>query len=206
MTITRNKVFDTFQPSNLLTEVDKFVEDGYSAAGVYYFRSSGFKERMTWQLAAELSKHLWLVSVWENGRPTSPAYFSSIMGFHDGSEAMGEAKIIRQPLRTPIYFAVDYDASIDDLPAIRDYFLSVNKMLKGQYHVGAYGSGLVLGYLRDEGLINYTWLSQSHGFAGYDNLLKSGGVNIIQGPEHTVFGLDVDEDTTAGNGGGWKVL
>ncbi len=201
----QTKLLDTFQPSALLKEIDRFTAFGYRAACLYYFRSSRFKERLTPELARAICGKGWyIVSVWENGQPTLGAYFSRLQGDSDGAGAAAEAERVGQPKGTPIYLAVDYDVTTADLDSVSGYFCAARvRLLAAGYTVGCYGSGKVLQHLTGQGVIEYSWLTQSKSFRGYQDFLAK--ANIVQGYEHSVFGLDIDEDTSAGAGGGWKV-
>ena len=199
------KILDTFQDAALVLHLQDFAKENYKAVALYYFRSSAFKEKLTPLIVKEIcSQGLYIVSVWENGTPTNGGYFTYLKGTVDGANAYQEAEYVGQPKGTPIYFAADYDPNDNDLDAIANYFLAARlQCLAHGYKVGAYGSGKLLAYLLSKHLVEYTWLAQSTGFAGYEDFKAQ--ANIVQGPEHSAFGLDIDEDTSTGNGGGWKV-
>ena len=149
---------------------------------------------------------LYIVSLWEQGSPCEASYFTTSAGADDGNGAVSAAQSIGQPTGTPIYFAVDYDASQSDLTAISSYFAALYPIVRqAGYYVGVYGSGLVCQTLSPQGAgyASYTWLSQSQGFANYQTWLPS--ANIVQGPETTVDSLDVDLDYSGGHGGGWQI-
>lgn len=112
--------------------------------------------------------------VWENGYPTNPSYFSHAKGVDDGTSAYYYASHqIGQPSLTPIYFAVDYDATQNDINnSIVAYFQGIkdgfNTISGGNpiYDVGVYGSGLVCSTLLIRNLVNFTWLAESMGWQG----------------------------------------
>lgn len=113
-----------------------------------------------------------IVAVWENGFPTTASYFSFKKGIADGTAAYAYAEMtIHQPALTPIYFAVDYDASPSDATGpILEYFrgiVSAFNNMKGSspgYFIGVYGSGLICRTLLDAGMVTYAWLAQSKGW------------------------------------------
>ena len=115
---------------------------------------------------------LGIVAIWENSYPTSSTYFSYDIGVHDGTSAYYYAnKQIGQPLGSPIYFAVDYDASEDDVnKLVSAYFQGIkdgfNTISGGNplYSIGVYGSGLVCSMLLEKNLVSFTWLAQSMGW------------------------------------------
>lgn len=115
-----------------------------------------------------LSKNFSIVSIWEKGSPTSVNYFSSSRGTSDAKLAISGATSIGQPTGTPIYFAVDYDATEADVSGkINDYITAIIAEFNRQnnpYKVGLYGSGAVLEYFRSR--IIYTMLACARGWRG----------------------------------------
>lgn len=203
---TKHKALDTYKVQEVVANAARLVAAGYTAVGLYLFRSSAFKQKLTRAAALAISKAgLYIFTVWENGQPTTAEYFSALRGDSDAVYAIEEAEAIGQPKDTPIYFAVDYDAKEADLAYITAYFRQVRpKVVAAGYKVGAYGSGMVLAHLASLGLIQYSWLSQSKGFAGYQAWKAK--ANIVQGASTTILGMDVDTDTINGNAGGWKII
>ena len=142
-----------------------------------------------------------IVSVWEQGYPIRASYFTSKRGALDAEQAIAAAQAAGQPQHSPVYFAVDYDAVPCDMFR---YFKAVELGMAGSgYSIGVYGSGAVCLNLREHGLVDYTWLAQSRGWAGYATLPTP---NIRQSSEFTLAGLDVDGDITNGHGGGWRII
>ena len=145
----------------------------YSFVGRYYNQNNPSKN-LTLSEAHFLSNlGLSIVAVWENGFPTSAAYFSHAKGVADGTAAYAYANHqITQPPNTPIYFAVDYDASAADVngpvmqyfQGIRDGFNAISQN-NPVYQIGGYGSGLVCSTLQNNNLVQFTWLAQSMGWA-----------------------------------------
>jgi hypothetical protein len=191
--------------ASLASKAALLAANGYTFAARYIFERSDFKTPLTKQEANELSKAgLSIVTIFESGSPTSAAYFNGGKGESDGIIARAKARDAGQPAGTPIYAAVDYDAAPDDLDAIAAYFASFREQIKQWgYVAGVYGSGLVCDRLAEIGLVSYTWLSQSKGFAGYDHWLPR--ANLVQGRETELHAADVDLDASEGAGGGWKV-
>lgn len=115
-----------------------------------------------------LSKNFSIVSIWEKGSPTSVSYFSSSRGTSDAKQAILGATSIGQPSSTPIYFAVDYDASESDINGnIDDYITAIIAEFNRQnnpYKVGLYGSGAVLEHFRSR--IIFTMLACSRAWRG----------------------------------------
>lgn len=108
---------------------------------------------------------------------------------HDPSDALAVCADLAIPKSVPVFFAVDYDASHS--VAIQDYFQSVHDQVKATGRlVGVYGSGSICEWLEDLGLVHYTWLAQSRGWAGFEHW--KGQADIVQGATTKVAGLDVD--------------
>lgn len=195
-----NKGFDT--PNNAAKIAVQAKTDGYVFAAMYYFISSSYKTLLTKSIAQGISDAgLYVVSVYENGYPTSASYFTEHNANQDAQAAVSKALAATQPGGTYIYFAVDGDVP----PAsVEDYFKAVHSYVKAHgYLVGVYGSGAVCKRLTEIGYVSRTWLSQSHGWAGYQEWLPH--ADIVQGPTGTYHGADVDFDTSNGNAGGWKI-
>lgn len=115
-----------------------------------------------------LSKNFSIVSIWEKDSPTKASYFSSSSGTKDAAYAISGAREINQPSNTPIYFAIDYDASESDVNGnIEAYVTAIIAEFKRQnypYQVGLYGSGAVLDHFRNR--IIYTMLAASRAWRG----------------------------------------
>lgn len=89
------------------------------------------------------------------------------------TNAWNSAQALDQPSGSAIYFAVDYDATVDDLRGdILDYFNEVNRRLAelaggdNPYHLGVYGSGRTCRFLKANcPAVRYAWLTVSKGWA-----------------------------------------
>ncbi len=179
------------------------VADGFTWVARYI--NPGKSQPLTVAEAAHLSAQgLYIVSAWEQGSPTTDGYFSADSGMATGAAAVLVATALGQPKGTPIYFAVDYDAEIADLPDIRAYIQNIQARVKlAGFVCGVYGSGLVCEYLYQSGFVSKTWLAQSTGFTGYTAWRDK--ADIVQGIEMNWNGLDVDLNESAGDAGGWQV-
>ena len=175
---------------------------GYDFAGRYYNINSPSKN-LSLAEAHILSKvGLNIVAVWENGFPTTTSYFNYAKGVHDGTSAYHYAsEQIGQPGQTPIYFAVDFDASNADINAIIQYFKGIqdayNTISQNNpvYSIGVYGSGLVCSKVLDSNIATFAWLSQSSGWQGsgtFNNFNIKQGLDINECPE--LGGVNVDPD------------
>lgn len=203
MTTSTSKGLDS--ATDLSPKAKELVDLGYTWVARYLFEpgTSSFKDALSADEARVLTDAgLFVVSIWESGRPTSASYFTIGKGTKDATHAAAQAKTVGQPHGTPIYFAVDYDAAPADIVG---YFKEINSALRGTgYLVGCYGPGRVLQYLHSRGLLTHEWLPQSCGWAGY--LAELSIASIVQGKETVVLGRDVDFDVSNGIGGGWKLV
>ena len=200
------KLFDAYDTPEVADRAEAIAAAGFGAVALYYFNTSQYKKQLTRDAAEKLSAAgLFIVSIYENGSPTSGAYFSAGKGAFDGDVAVRRAEAAGQPKGTWIYPTVDYDASQGDLLAIKEYFRALNvKLFAAGYKTGVYGSGLVCNALKTAGLVSKTWLTQSHGWAGYGQFLPF--ADLVQGRVTRLFGVDADLDTSAASGGGgWKL-
>jgi len=163
---------------------------------------------------------LWIVSVWEDGPADQPSYFTGERGRADGLRAFSLADTLRQPGGTPVYFAVDYDATPDRRQTIIDYFAGIHQGYADYaaqrsrsglpvipYHVGAYGSYDVLSWLRGAGLATFFWQAYAPAWSRGRNASDWPGYNLRQrGVGRWICGVQVDPDVSNGAGGGWRYL
>ncbi|MER5401428.1 glycoside hydrolase domain-containing protein [Streptomyces sp. NPDC002599] len=104
----------------------------------------------------------------DNGR--SLAEYNWANGRYHGQWAHDQAMHFGFNRGTVIYFAVDYDATVEDMPKIVEYFRGVASGLtsKGKrYLFGVYGSRNVCGQVTQEADASYSFVSgMSWGFSG----------------------------------------
>ena len=129
------------------------------------------------------------------------ADFGEGQGFEAGRAAHEYATaVIGQPAGSAVYFSVDFDAEPSDLDAVAAFFGGVRRAFDeaGQgsagFAIGAYGSGLVLGRLRDAGLASFFWLALSRGWADFEKFHATGGWHLLQAQATKLAGLDADLD------------
>ena len=159
---------------------------GYDFVGRYYNVNNPSKNLTLGEAHVLSQAGISIIAVWENGYPTSASYFSHAKGVDDGTSAYQYASSqINQPSLTPIYFAVDYDASAADINGpITEYFQGVmegfNTISRNnpQYFIGVYGSGLTCDSILNVGNATYAWLAQSMGWRGSRTFTR---YNIKQG-------------------------
>lgn len=175
-----------------------------------YYANAGSKVLTREEALALSAAGIAIVAVWEDGFPTRAGYFSYAKGVDDATSAFHDAQVIGQPIDSPIYFAVDFDASEDEVGGpINDYFRGIAAGFAassgaGDCHpVGVYGSGLTCSSLLARNLASVAWLSQSTGFR--ESKTYTGWV-IKQGLPQPVAGLDADPDEAVDGYGGFLVV
>jgi Domain of unknown function (DUF1906) len=179
--------------------------DGIEWVGRYYNANSPAKNLTAEEAKAISAAGLSIVSVWENGYPTEKGYFTYAQGGRDAKRAVALAQLVGQTKHTPIYFAVDYDASgVEARGIVNDYFSGISDWFCNYwvpYAIGVYGSGLTCRCLTARRMASYAWLAYAPGWAeeGYE------GWNIKQLKGDGKYGMDIDYGITKGNGGGWQV-
>jgi len=114
--------------------------EGYRFAGRYLVPASG---DTAWKaLTAEEAKRirdagLAILPVWET--TASRAKAGAEAGEADGRRARQLAQGMSIPVKTTIYFAVDYNAPAEDMGAVKEYFAAAAKAVS-PYGCGVYGS------------------------------------------------------------------
>jgi hypothetical protein len=189
--------------------VDSIVAAGVKFVGRYYRTSRSKYAPLTADEANILSRSgLNVVALWES-TSDQPGHFAYTSGVDEGTAAYRQALITGQTRNTPIYFAVDFDASSSDLAGpILDYFRGVadgfNTISKNApaFKIGVYGSGLVCSWLKSHGMVSYCWLAMSTKWNGYDRFT---GWNIKQGPALSALTFDHDSDDARSDYGGFRV-
>ena len=158
----------------------------------------------------DLYKDLNIVSVYQNFGNDYEC-FTEKHAKLDALSALLSAKILGQPQGTAIYFAVDYDATTNQLERIRNYFNIIKNKIGGRYKIGVYGNGLVCSTIKPE-FASYSWLSHSTGDKGtesyqhYENYDDTTKYNIKQAETYYCNGIEVDDDVAVGNDyGQWYV-
>jgi len=195
-------IIDT--PFNTAAKISCLVSHGVVAVVRYYnfSNSLSFPEKCLQLAEAQaLGSQGVRIAVVFQQRQNQVADFTELKGKAAGRRAYRHAHdSIGQPSGSAIYFAVDFDASPDQIENnIEPYFEGVKRAFdeesEGEYRVGAYGSGLVCSTLTSKGLIDFIWLAMSRGFSGTREALTAGEFHLAQrAPAATLCGLGVDFD------------
>ena len=148
---------------------------GYEFVVRYYSSTTKLPEKViTAGEALALSQNGISICVVYEDLSNIVSYFNGARGKVDGYNAYHFAQNMHQPPGSAIYFAVDYDAELADIPgAIQDYFKGIlqgfNDFSGGNpvYDIGVYGSGAVCRWLKNNLVfVKYTWLAESTGWQG----------------------------------------
>jgi len=161
------------------------------------------------------------VTVWEGRARDAIGYDNGrVHGFH----AFGQAVKCGQPAGTPIYFAVDYEPSLTERPAVERYFEGVREGLSQaqrdpranpngmHYNVGVYGNRVTLDLCKAQGIVTWFWQSCSLLTAGGTNQFRWPGVAmhqvacekpLCQGCGNKRCEAKVDWNESDGHEGGW---
>ena len=160
---------------NLTQLAECLKQQGVDFAFRYYSRTTKQpQKRLTPTEAKALcAAGLQLGVVYEDA-PTDISYFSSERGHDDGVGGSQAASALGQPIGSAIYFAIDFDASMEDIEGpILDYFQGVNDGMMemtgdgGGYAIGVYGSGAACDFLRKTcPFVQFAWLAESTGWLG----------------------------------------
>lgn len=179
---------------------------GYSFAVRYASRVDGGKN-LTPAEALALSRHgLRIVTVWENAARDRDPLKGSRQGILD---AMRHRELVQScggPTDAVLYYAVDWNATEDEFPAIAAYFDGCAAASGERTDlIGCYGHTRLLTYLFDEGVIHHGWVAAANSWsAGHaepratlvqlnpvDVPLAGGVVDIDTATEEVGWRLDV---------------
>jgi hypothetical protein len=148
-----------------------------------------------------------IVTVWES-HSHNPAYFSYATGYNDALSAYSQARNVGQPPGSAIYFAVDFDARGEQLAYVDQYFRGIYAGMyaasggRRVYKIGVYGSGMVCAEVRQAGLAQYSWLSNSTAWAGS---LDYTDWNIRQSGRFASLSFNHDANEARDDFGGFKL-
>ena len=154
---------------------------------------------------------IYIVSIWQESA-NYPEYFSYNQGKSDGKNAFKYSAEIGQTPNTPVYFAVDFDATSEHKQRILDYFRGVKdgygEYLKEygiNYKIGVYGSYWVLNWLKEQGIATYFYQAYASGWSGGENNNPWPDYDIRQvTTPQTLCGIEVDHDDASSEFGGWR--
>ena len=127
---------------------------------------------------------------------------SAAAGQRDADHALVRAPLLGAPDGAGIYFAVDCDASEQQISKlVLPYFASIASVLRPRFRVGVYGSGLVCSRVLSARLADLAWLSASMGWRESREFLVSGAWQLAQKLPARVGHFDFDPDDVRGDCG-----
>jgi Domain of unknown function (DUF1906) len=129
---------------------------------VRYVPYGGYSKGLDRAELADLRAHgIAVALVWE--QVTSRALQGSAAGAADALTSQAAVVSLGFPAGTPIYFAVDFDATLAQQPAINQYLNGAASVI-GKARVGVYGSYNVLCRCRSNGTAAWFW--QTYAWSG----------------------------------------
>jgi hypothetical protein len=131
------------------------------------------------------------------GRPSG-----GTQGDLDGRWSARYMPTVGAPAGAAVYYAVDYDAQADDLPAILAAFETFHAaVVAAGYRVGVYGSGDVCTAVTAAGFATLPMLSCSSDWSGSQSYAASRKWALLQHIPQTLCGIDCDPDVANGDFG-----
>lgn len=141
-----------------------------------------------------------IVLVWEGVAVDRDPLKGYAKGVADARAALATALALGAPARPVVYFAVDWNATADQFPAIGDYFSGVASVF-GPDRTGCYGHTYLLRYLFAANVISYGWIPRA---ASWSYGLGESRAQLRQLSGATVGGSSVDlDDATSDDFGQW---
>jgi hypothetical protein len=192
--------------TNVTAYLPTLAAAGVKAVGRYYSISTS---KVLTQLEAEAIANagLSIFVVYEDGN--DPAKFNADLGTFQARRALACARGVGQPQGSAIYFAVDFDCTVQQFQRqITPYFRAISAVFAAKgfpYKIGVYGSGLVCQGLLAAGLCSYAWLTNSTGFQGYKQFYASKRWNLAQHLPKYYGKLQADPNEAAADFGAFKV-
>lgn len=124
-------------------------DNNFTFVGRYLNRVEGFQDGLTSSEVTRISDAgLYIVSIWQISKSLS--HFTNANGVDDAETAVGLADDLGQTDGTPIYFAVDFDATSTQITNnVVPYFQGIKSVLDSStknpngYKMGVYGSRAV---------------------------------------------------------------
>lgn len=142
---------------------------------------------------------VWIVLVFE--WTAQRALAGKTAGVDDARLAWSQAQALGMPVDRPIYFAVDFDVSPSQMPAVLDYLRGAASVL-GKQGTGVYGSYSVVKAALDAGVCAWAW--QTYGWSAGQWDPRAQLQQYSNG--HSLGGVDVDYNrATAADYGQWRV-
>ena len=189
-------MYTAFETLSVITDYQAVLNAGYTAVGVY-----ARPDRCPFEMAQGLlgvGIKLW--TVFEEGQPTSPEYFTVDQAHSDAAKTIAWARMVGMPAASTIFAAVDYDAQPSD---VEGYLTAFHEAVKAEgFLMGVYGSGWICTYFANAGFAHATWLSGSTGWTGYSAFTGKCDILQVISPKG-VLGYSADYDIIRNPGVLW---
>lgn len=146
--------------------------------------------------------------VWELGARAALQGYAQ--GVADAKRAQHNlALLAAQPggpsARRPLYAAVDFDATADELPAVKDYFRGFSSVI-GKNRTGVYGSGLVIDTVFGAGYASFGWWVKAASAWGGGHVPDLNRVHVEQVQNGVAIGSGVIDRDLMRSTGNWGQL
>jgi hypothetical protein len=165
-----------------------------------YFSHDTTGKNLTPSEARELSDGgLWLVGIWESTADRASGGYGA--GREDAKAALAQAQACGMPPDRPVYFAVDFDASPDQMGTINAYLDGAASVL-GKDRVGVYGGYYVVKAALGGGHCVWAWQASAWSGGQWDDRAQIRQTSI----DRYIGGVDCDDNTaTTTDYGQWMV-
>jgi hypothetical protein len=165
------------------SEINAILDNGFALLSIYQYLSNNPYKFSGKGYSVRTGRYFTLKDA-ACRAPANPPHTAQQEAELDAHAAVRQARAIGQPPGTAIYFAVDFNFHRTDTVTRKRlliYFHTVNRIVEGAgYLLGAYGSGDALALLREQDLVDFTWLSASRGYAGSSVFHNSGEWHLFQ--------------------------
>lgn len=192
------------------SRLNAIQNEGMSFIGRYLNRLEGSHDELTYdEINLICGAGLYIYSIYQASGTTGTSHFNYANGENDADDAIYLAPNLGQPGNTPIYFAVDFDATIEQIVNyIVPYFQGVlSKLQNSEYRLGIYGSRQVCGYIRGSysPTERYTFISDNSWSGDFDDWnLRQYNWDTTIGSGSSAINVDYNESSSYG-GGGWQI-
>lgn len=191
-----NKGFDCATPLTR-AKADEFVQAGFTFV-CRYLVPTGWKRLSAEEAVALSEAGLKIVSVFET--TADRALGGRSAGLADGQLAAQMAASIGQPEGSTIYFAVDFDATPSQMPAVIEYIRAASEATP-TFPTGVYGSYSVVDAVRAASVCSHYWQTYA-----WSRGRQADFINIYQHlNDIPMLGVQIDLDEGYGNEGWWTL-
>lgn len=188
---------------------DELARLGYSFVVRYASRVDGGKNLTPAEARSLTRSGLKIITAWENVAADRDPLRGRAQGAQDARDHAALVSACEGPDDAVLYFAVDWNATPAEFPALREYFAGCCDELSAvaarpQELVGCYGHTRLLTYLLDEGVIGHGWVAAASAWS-VDHTEPRARLHQLTPTDVQLAGgvVDVDEST---EDVGWRCL